>query len=573
MTDESTLAQPIPASAGDRDQGPPADPERFPWRQAHWSFIILGLIRQLRGLIFPFAVLIFSRGFGGSRRDLIWYGIAIVFAAFSGIVSVANWWFQRFRITDREIMSRSGIIAKQERVVHFERIQSVDLDEAPLERIFQIVKVRIETAAGGQAGTDIEIPALKRDDATALRRELLTARQRARGGEVVATVSANVAEQSSDEAATAIAPAPVAHSARPAQPDIMGGELLRRITTRELLIAGATSGRFGPAAAIVGAVAQFGDELIPTSVWDRVPWESFAEAASDVQVLISAITLLGIVAWLLAITTTALTFGNFELRREADQLYLQYGLLDRRRTTIPIRRIQAIQIREGVLRQPFGFAEIRFETAGFGNDVSSSGVLFPLLPRREVQDLLSLASPEFVMEIERPELARLPARSRRRYIIETSIGWVITIGIASLIVWRFLDIPLWWLWMLGLALLTPVFGWLGNWRYKDAGWLINNGRFLLRWRSVGRTTMLTRVQRIQYRKLTASPLQRRASLVSFETSVAAGGLGGQAGLAHMDRDDAERMVQQLGRSANRRNAASTWLTTPHASAPRAVADS
>ena len=566
MSDGSISPQLFPSDDGSRDQRSSGDPDRFPWRQAHWSFIILGLIRQLRGLIFPLAVLVFSRGFDGSSQDLIWYGVAIAFAAFSAIVSVMNWWFQRFRVTDREVMSRSGVIAKQERVVPFERIQSVDLDEAPLERIFRIVRVRIETAAGGQAGTDIEIPALKRDDAIALRQDLLTARQHARTGEKITPASDDVAEQVPDRMATTPA------RARSAQADAMGGELLRRITTRELLIAGATSGRFGPAAAIVGTLTQFGDELIPRNVWERVPWESFAEAASNIQILVSAVTLLGIVAWLLAIATTALTFGNFEIRREDDQLYLQYGLLDRRRTTIPIRRIQAIQVREGVLRQPFGFAEIRFETAGFGNDGSSSGVLFPLLPRREVRDLLSRASPEFLMEIERPDLARLPARSRRRYIIETSIGWAITVTIASLIAWRFLDIPLWWLWMLGLGLLTPVFAWLGNWRYKDAGWQIDNGRFMLRWRSVGRTTMLTRVQRIQYRKLTASLLQRRASLVSFETSVAAGGLGGQAGLAHMDRDDAERMVQQLGRSASRRQPA-TWVTTSPAPAPRAAADS
>lgn len=570
MSDESTSSQPNPLDDGSRNRGSSVDPDRFPWRQAHWSFIILGLIRQLRGLIFPLAVLVFSRGFDGSSQDLIWYGVAIAFAAFSAIVSVMNWWFQRFRITDREVMSRSGVIAKQERVVPFERIQSVDLDEAPLERMFQIVRVRIETAAGGQAGTDIEIPALKRDDATALRQDLLMARQHARAGEMTRPFSADVAEQSSH--ATPTAPISPSQSAPSAQVDAMGGELLRRITTRELLIAGATSGRFGPAAAIVGTITQFGDELIPRNLWERVPWESFAEAASNIQILVSAVTLLGIVAWLLAIATTALTFGNFEIRREDDQLYLQYGLLDRRRTTIPIRRIQAIQVREGVLRQPFGFAELRFETAGFGNDGSSSGVLFPLLPRQEVQDLLSRASPEFLMEIECPELARLPARSRRRYIIETSIGWVIMVFIASLIVWRFLDIPLWWVWMLGLGLLTPVFAWLGNWRYKDAGWQVDNGRFMLRWRSVGRTTMLTRVQRIQYRKLTASLLQRRASLVSFETSVAAGGLGGQAGLAHMDRDDAERMVQQLGRSASRRQP-TTWVTTSPAPAPRAAADS
>jgi putative membrane protein len=536
-------------------QAAPSGGETFPWRQAHWSFIILGLIRQLRGLIFPFAVLVFSRGFDGSQQDLIWYGVAIVFALFSGVVSVTNWWFHRFRITDREIMSRSGIIAKQERVVPFERIQTVDLDEAPLERIFRIVRVRIETAAGGQSGTDIAIPALKRDDATALRQHLLTARQRARAGTMEVSRSDSVV-QPSDPAGMA--------PAEPVQQAGTAGELLRRITSRELLIAGATSGRFGPAAAIVGALSQFGDDLIPRSAWNRVPWENFAEAASNIQILISVVTLLGIIAWLLAIATTALTFGNFEIRREDDQLSLQYGLLDRRRTTIPIRRIQAIQVREGVLRQRFGYVEIRFETAGFGNHASSSGVLFPLLPKREVPDFLAQASPEFVMDIEHPDVEHLPARARARYIIETSIGWVITIVFAAFIVWRFLDISLWW--VLGPALLTPVFAWLGSWRYRDAGWLLDDGRFLLRWRSIGRTTMLTRVQRIQYRKLTANPLQRRAGLVSFEMSVAAGGLGGQAGLAHMDRDDAERLVLRLRRSANRRRSPSTWLTSPRVAA-------
>lgn len=550
MIDDSPPAQPMPPSAEERPGAPAVAGEEFPWRQAHWSFIVLGLIRQLRGLILPLAVLLFSRGFSGSERDLVWYGLAVVFAVFSAITSFANWWFQRFRITDREIMSRSGIIAKQERVVPFERIQTVDLDEAPLERLFRTVKVRIETAAGGQAGTDIEIPALKRVDATELRQHLLTARQRARAGASTVIPSETIAQATGNDASLPGTRVP----ATPA--DAMGGELLRRITTRELLIAGATSGRFGPAAAIVGAIAQFGDELVPRSVWERVPWENFAEVASDIRLLVGAVTLLGVIAWLIAIATTALTFGNFELRREGDQLFLQYGLLDRRRTTIPIRRIQAIQIREGVLRQPFGFAAVGFETAGFGSDASSSGVLFPLLPKREVRDLLARASPDFVMEIEDLDLMRLPARSRLRYIAGTSIGWVVMIIVAALVTWRFLDIPLWWLAI--PALLTPLFAWLGDWRFRDAGWLVDNGRFLLRWRSAGRTTMLTRVQRIQHRKLTTNPFQRRASLVTFEISVAAGGLRGQAGLAHVDRDDAERLVQQLGRSGNRRSAPSTW---------------
>lgn len=558
MTDEE---QPIPSSesALRRHDGPSPDPDTFPWRQAHPSFIILGLVRQLRGLVVPFAVLVVSGGFNSGERDLIWYGIAIAFAAFSAIVSVLAWWFQRFRVTDREIMSRSGIIAKQERVVPFERIQTVDLDEAPLERIFRTVKVRVETAAGGQAGTEIEIPALRRDDATALRQQLLLARQRAREGSTPGNgnVSDSTPPPPMDEAAEAPMP-----DRTPAPVGEIGGALLRRVTARELLIAGATSGRFGPAAAIVGAVAQFGDDLIPQSIWERVPWDDFADAASNIQLLIGAVTLLGIVAWLLAIATTVLTFGGFELRREADQLFLQYGLLDRRRTTIPIRRIQAIQVREGVLRQPFGLADVRFATAGFGNDASSSGVLFPLLPMRDVRDLLSAACPEFLMEVQRPRLERPPARARMRYIFETSIGWVIAVVIAALIGWRLLDVPYWWLWVVVAACATPVFAWLGARRFADAGWLVEDGRMLLRWRAVGRVTMLTRVRRIQYRRLTSNPLQRRASLVSFEMSVAGGGAGGQAGLAHLDRNDAERLVQRLSHASDGRVQTPTWRTPP-----------
>jgi putative membrane protein len=232
------------------------------------------------------------------------------------------------------------------------------------------------------------------------------------------------------------------------------------------------------------------------------------------------------------------------LRRNGDQLQVQYGLLDRKRTTIPIRRIQAIRIVEGLFRQPFGFAEVRFDSAGFGADQGASGVLSPLLPKREVLAFLQDACPQFAIDPDRSGIRPLPERARRRYIVAASIGWVITIAIVAGIVWRFLEFPAWW--VLTALAVSPLFALFGNLRYRDAGWLVADGAFLLRWRAMSRVTVLTQARRLQYRGLRADPFQRRAGLVTFGTAVASGGSREGFSLPHLDAQDGEALIEQLG---------------------------
>ncbi len=188
-SDELTDLQPeLPAR-------PPETPgaESGEWKQPHWAFIAIGGLRNLRGWILPLAFLLVTRGFNGSRQDVVWYGIAAIATVISAGSSLVSWWNYRYRVSDRAITLKTGVISRQERVIPFERIQSVDLSEAPLERFFQVTKVRVETGAGGGANAEIEIQALKRDDATALRAQLLAARQQVRGeSPVAATVSSGM---------------------------------------------------------------------------------------------------------------------------------------------------------------------------------------------------------------------------------------------------------------------------------------------------------------------------------------------------------------------------------------------
>ncbi|MGI8405631.1 MAG: PH domain-containing protein [Thermomicrobiales bacterium] len=516
----------IPGEASASRPRPPDDIETAHWQKLHPLSIVTTGLRYMRGLLIPLIFVIVSRGFSGGKADLaVTFVFPLVAAAVSILFGAIHWMMFRYMLTDRELVIRSGVISRQERVVPLERVQSVDLEEAPLERILGIVRVRVETAATGSHEAKIELHSLGRDDAQALRSQLVTARQHAAGTGSLASGSVETT-QPLDSLSTS-------------------GELIRKLSVRELLLAGATSGRIGPAAAIAGLSVQFGTEYIPKSWWGRIPWQGATHA--NVQIIAAAVIALGLFAWLLAIGSTVLVYAGFELRRMGNQLIIQHGLLDRKRRTIPVRRIQAILMVEGLIRQPFDYGELKFESAGQaggGREQGESGVLFPFLAMREMPDLIATACPEFALPIRQDALHHLPRRALRRYLVP-DLAWALVVaGTVNLIFWRWFDEPT------GSPLvafiLIPIFAVLGWSEFRTAGWQVTPVHLLMRWRTVtGRSTMITRRQRLQHRSLSANPFQRRASLVTFHASVASGSAGGHFALSQLDRGDAEWLLAEL----------------------------
>ena len=503
-------------------------PDAVTWQRAHPAFMVTALLRNLRGFILPFLLVVIGNSGRESRTGtLIFLGISAVVLLLSGIGSVVQWWFYRYALTPDRLLVHSGIIFKQERAIPYQRIQTVDLEEAPLDRLLGVARMKIETAAGGGGESEVELKAVRRDAALALREQLLRARQTVQGdvapepgakGQDDETVATRVMESS--------------------------GELVRKLPLSELLLAGATSGTIGPAAAIIGVGIQFADDIVPQAWWNRVPWDQVTGASTNLSVIAGVVIVIAIFAWVVAIAGTVLTYYGFELRRDGEHLVVQYGLLDRRRTTIPIRRIQAIRIEEGLLRQPFGYATVRYESAGrAGAAEGGSGTLFPMMPRNAVRNLLAITAPEFAVDVDRPRLERLPRRSLPRYIVADSISslLVVILSMAGIRFWQ--DGLPWWgylplLWVPVVVLL----GWLS---FRDAGWKLDANVLLLRTRGAARSTLVTPRRRIQYRQTTANPLQRRADLVTLQIAIASGGLGGHYSLPHMDVADGNALLLAL----------------------------
>src|SRR5215211_4522201 len=471
-------------------------------KHLHPVAMLVGAIKSVRrwgsGLLFPGIVLLLSQGFS-LRMVVLFLLVILVGAALAALWGFLSWRATTYAVTDNSFRLRQGVFQKNERTIPLEHVQSVDSVQGIIQRVFGVVEVRIETAGGGGSEPDASLAALDWDAAQTLRRE-------------------------------------IEGSKRERSEQTTGPTILRRLSTRDLLLAGATSGQIGLAFSVLAIGFQFLDNFFPEDLARRLVETLSPNWLMVVLILVPAGALL---AWLLAIAGAVLAYSGFTLSREGDFLYIKRGLLERREATIPLSRIQAIRISEGLLRQPFGLASLRVESAGYGEDAGVSTMLFPLLLRNEVEELLAAAAPEFAGA---PAIEPLPRRSRRRYVFRSTFLCMIIAIAAALVSFLVFQSALG---LLGIFLIPPAaaYGWLC---YRDAGWAFEEDRLVVRHRSLGRKTAIAPQGHLQSRGVVSSPFQRRVRLATFLAEVASGSGGSVLRVKDLDGRAARALVDDLG---------------------------
>lgn len=475
-------------------------------RRLHPAAMIVGALRTVRQWVGALAAGGAAAIFGGGMRFTVFLIIAgILVVVFSAVWGFLSWRATRYWTSVGAFHLRQGVLQKNERTVPLDHVQSVDTVQGVVQRLFGVVEVRVETAGGTAGEPDASLSAVSREAAEALRREIEGYRPEPAEGEVEAA----------------------------------GPEVIRRLGTRGLLVAGATSGQIGVALSLIAVASQFLDNFLSERVLTRL-YEFLAP--TSIVALAALALVVGLFAWLLAIAGTVLAYAGFTLSRDGDFLYIKRGLLERREATIPLARIQAVQMVEGVLRQPFGLAMLKVESAGYGEDAGVSTTLFPLLPRREVREFLRTATPEFAVE---PELRPLPRRALRRYVFRsTAVFLLIGAGIGLFFIVNFDSFV--GLFALLLAIPAAFYGWL-SWR--DAGWTLAGDSLVVRARTLARTTAVAPRRRLQSRSVVLSPFQRRVRLATLRARVASGGGGTTFQVVDLDRAAAGRLVEALGPSS------------------------
>ena len=260
----------------------------------------------------------------GEHRGEALRDTALALAGFIVVCAVvwlaSGLWWRRmgYQLGAEELSLHRGLFSTQLRTARYDRTQAVDVVEPVIARLFRLAAVRVETA-GGQSSV-IEIAYLKKADAEALRDDILA---RVHGAPISQT--GTPAEESAAELAE-----------EPA--------LVPEIPIARSLIAAAlrTSTLF-----LVG--------FLIVVVVTRLP------LSTALPILVGAIPN----AWNVLDSS-----WRYTARTDGEVLNITYGLADRRRQSIRLDRIHAVQITQPFLWRPLGWYEVRVSVAGYGASAS-----------------------------------------------------------------------------------------------------------------------------------------------------------------------------------------------------------
>jgi putative membrane protein len=435
--------------------------------------------RQARQLV-PFAIpALAAIGFGGGRWTVV--GIVVAVTLVSLATALLSWW--RFSYLDGPgaVVVTRGLVSRSVRTVPNDRIRGVEVEAPPLHRLLGLVRLRIDAAAGGSAGTgkdeELLIDGVHPAEGDRLRTAVLSKRGRAAAPEDAGT---------------------------PEQEEVE--EEFARFDNRWLLYAPLVGGYLAVPVAAVGALSRVLEEL-PDSVLPDLDGPTVDSLRAFLVVLLVGLLLLVVGS----VVGAAIVNWRFRLVRRGGSLVAVRGLLTRRHTELEIDRIRGVAVSDGAGMRLAGAARVNGLVTGLG-DAQRRGQLLPLGPRAEAEALSRRL-------VDDPgPLTRHPAAARRRRIgravagglLVTAAGAVLTVTSG------------WWPLLVAGVVLTVLGVPLGLGRYASLGHATGPRSFAVRVGWLVRERAVLERRAVVGWQVKQSWSQRRSGLASVVACVGAG---------------------------------------------------
>jgi len=343
-------------------------------RRLHPLTLVQRFIVSLPGLVF-ILLPVFRE-----TDSTAWFNlfIAVVYAAF--LLPWIAVYYIRFRywITPTELIIHSGVVTRRKRNIPIDRIQNIEVEQGPLQRILGTAKVAVYTAGSSKAEGVLEY--VSADEAREIRegirqiQEDLSREGQADQG-ALKREAVHVATLDQDNVG-------VQESEQP----------LFQMDFKRVLMAGAFHFSLLYIAGMFSLIQYFDPDPAVFMDWLlRGPLEGWNETiqASPWTAALMGGLLAIFLGWATGVLVTINKVYHFSVSIRDAKLHRKQGLLTLAEGTIPFRKIQSFIIRTNPLSLFFGYSRLELQTLGI--DVKDSGfqVAAPLANVQELDQFLS----------------------------------------------------------------------------------------------------------------------------------------------------------------------------------------
>jgi putative membrane protein len=485
-------------------------PENFdfskPERQAPVAILFL-VGDTLRLLVRQLWVVILAILFNPKRNVFDGFSFIIIgLGVLSGVGSILSWFRYYYYIKNGELILEKGLFRKLKLTIPFDRIQSVNVKQGPLQQFFNVVAMEIETA--GSANREFYLHAISKQRAESLRFILDEHRNLASASRELPLVNNEFGGQEDYHA-----------KVQRRQPAIQPVQsLLFRLNLTDLLKVGVSQNHIRTAGFILAFFLSFYDDLedalgIDTSkeIGTLLGMESQINFAYYLMIVIPVFLILSFV---LTLARTVLKYFNLEFWQTPNGFKMSGGLLTKEEFTINFRKIQFLQWDSSPLKKMFGMVSVKLPQAvSMVLRKNTAGNI----PGCSVENLGLIRNVVFgETMIDSMESHGVSERIVFRQLIFNGFLPVVLLMIFT---WSWLKAGVW-IWLL----LLP-FAWFYGKRYhKNWLWQVNNDGLLAQWGVFGRRTVLLPWYKVQAISLQTSWFLEKRGLVSLLVFTAGGAI-------------------------------------------------
>jgi putative membrane protein len=517
----------------------------------HPSSILFALAGSLRAFLLPAVVVILTSGRSSPQQSTPggggpagwmnrwmpgdfeianWQFWILLFLIPATIMALARYLTFRLRYEGTELVISSGILFRNERHVPYARIQNLDAVRNIVHRLLGVAEVRVET--GGGKTPEATISVLHETVFEEMRRRVFAGRT-------------GIPAEDTERSTTTEMPVP-GNAPR----------TLLYLPVRELLLNGFLENR--GMVLVATAYGVLWEAGLFRSVWEQLTSGAYAPgllrdtvatmaagrlpSIGRVAILLIGVAGLLLLVRLLSMMWSFLRLHEFHLTRVGEDLRTEYGLLTRVTTTIPLKRVQSLTIRESLLQRFVGRMSIRVETAG-GQGSPQEGQpkqprewLAPIIRRSAVPALVREILPGF--DLVGLDWQPLHPRAFRRAVKPALLLAIVpALPFAIMLGWR------------GLAVLlvsVPSMIALTRAHVRHTQWASTGDALVLRSGWLWRQITVVPIAKIQVVGRLESPFDRRAAMAGIRVDTAGGGSAAhRISIPYLARETAAALYERL----------------------------
>jgi len=431
--------------------------------------------------------------YGLLRLDDLSLSIFLVVLLIGLVITYASLQYVCFsyRLTNNNIMVRSGVLFKKQVNLGFERIQNVSLEHPFYFRPLELVTVKIDSA--GSSGDEVYLSALDAQQAQSIHNQIEAAKL------ALGPVSDEISESSS-----------ICDNSR---------RFLIHRELSDLVLHGLTNNRAWIVLGVIGALyGQFADRLDDFIGGLGIDVSGFLNDQTIIVMVLlffSALFFGVLIVATLSVLGSIISYYNYELYCTDDSFTVNRGLLTRREIHLRKSRIQNVYLRQDWLDRVLGRVNLIFEQLSHKPEgLGDVKLLVPTVTTAEALWLTREAMP--LADIESLTFTSIS----KRYFYRNAVLWgllylllaiiLLAAGLEERAIWVAVAVVIFYLLHTGLLYRS----------WKCEGIAIDANTVVVRKGVFGIDYLVIPAHKLQRARCTQSPMMKRHGLASLQLTVA-----------------------------------------------------